>query len=263
MSLSLKILRNLRAMAIGLCFAGAAGLQVNANETATTVSGKHELSQQAPAVQQKRSYRRVYKTQNKFAMRSIRPGRASVKQEPNSVAANEPAPAKKTRLELLRAWLNRVAEAPKTGKRKKFAFAKAIKEPAKQAMCAEPVISGRSKYDSLIARYAEANDVPIKLAHAVVRAESSYRANARGADGEIGLMQLKLSTARGMGFKGSAKQLYDPATNLKYGMRYLGRAHLLARGSTCGTILKYNAGHGAKSMNPISAKYCKRVERMI
>jgi len=123
--------------------------------------------------------------------------------------------------------------------------------------------SGSARYHALIAKYASANGVPIKLAHAVVRVESAYRANARGGAGEIGLMQLKLSTARMMGYSGSAKGLYNPETNIRYGMKYLGEAHRLAGGSTCGTILRYNAGHGAKRMNPVSSRYCKRVQRYI
>lgn len=122
---------------------------------------------------------------------------------------------------------------------------------------------GSARYHSLIAKYASANGIPLKLAHAVVRVESAYRANARGGAGEIGLMQLKLSTARLMGYRGSAKGLYNPETNIRYGMKYLGEAHRLAGGSTCGTILRYNAGHGAKRMNPISARYCKKVQRYI
>lgn len=122
---------------------------------------------------------------------------------------------------------------------------------------------GGARYHSLIAKYAAANGVPLKLAHAVVRVESNYRANARGRAGEIGLMQIKLATARGMGYRGSAKGLYNPAVNIQYGMKYLGKAHKLASGSTCGTILKYNAGHGAKKMNPISAGYCRKVRRYI
>lgn len=123
--------------------------------------------------------------------------------------------------------------------------------------------AGSARYHALIAKYASANGVPVKLAHAVVRVESAYRANARGSAGEIGLMQLKLSTARAMGYSGSAKGLYNPETNIRYGMKYLGEAHRLAGGSTCGTILRYNAGHGAKRMNPVSARYCKKVRRYI
>lgn len=115
-------------------------------------------------------------------------------------------------------------------------------------------------YSGLIARYAASYGVPLSLAHAVVRQESNYRPEVRGSAGEIGLMQIKLSTARGMGYTGSAKALYDPATNVQFGMKYLGMAHKLGGGTTCGTILKYNAGHGAKRMNPVSARYCNNVK---
>lgn len=115
-------------------------------------------------------------------------------------------------------------------------------------------------YETVIAKLARKNQVPVDLAHAVVHTESNYNAKARGSAGEIGLMQIKLSTARDLGYSGSAKGLYDPHTNLEYGMKYLGRAHQLGAGNTCQTILKYNAGHGAQRMNPISARYCSKVK---
>jgi soluble lytic murein transglycosylase-like protein len=121
----------------------------------------------------------------------------------------------------------------------------------------------KGNYSKLIAKYAAQNGIPYRLARAVVQVESSFRPNVTGSVGEIGLMQIRLSTARGMGYKGTAKQLYNPSTNLYWGMKYLGKAHRLAGGSTCGTILKYNAGHGAKRMNPISQRYCNRVRRII
>ena len=74
-------------------------------------------------------------------------------------------------------------------------------------------------------------------------------------------MQSKPATARGMGYRGSTKALYDPATNIKWGMRYLAGAVQRGGGTTCGTILKYNAGHYAKRMNPISQRYCSKVKR--
>jgi soluble lytic murein transglycosylase-like protein len=118
-------------------------------------------------------------------------------------------------------------------------------------------------HQAAVTRFARAYGVPVSLAHAVVRVESGYRANARGGAGEIGMMQVKLSTARMMGYRGSARGLYNPETNLKYGMKYLAKAHRLGGGSVCGTILKYNAGHGARRMNPISARYCSKVKRII
>lgn len=119
------------------------------------------------------------------------------------------------------------------------------------------------QYDRLIASEAAANDVPLSLAHAVIRVESNYRPNMRGSAGEIGLMQVKLQTARGMGYRGSAKGLYDPATNIRYGMKYLGKARDLAGGDLCGTILKYNGGHGAKRMTSGPLRYCGKVKQLI
>lgn len=116
-------------------------------------------------------------------------------------------------------------------------------------------------YDAIIAHYASSYGVPVSLAHAVIRVESNYRSNARGSAGEIGLMQIKPATARMMGYSGSAKGLYDPDTNIRFGMMYLARAHDLGGGDTCGTILRYNAGHAARRMNPVSAAYCAKVKR--
>jgi len=124
-------------------------------------------------------------------------------------------------------------------------------------------LSGRADFDSIIAHHAAKNDVPIALAHAVIQVESSYKPNARGAAGEVGLMQIKPATARGLGFRGSVKALFEPETNIRFGMKYLGEARRLGDGSVCGTILKYNAGHGAKRMNPTSRAYCGKVARII
>jgi len=117
------------------------------------------------------------------------------------------------------------------------------------------------RYQAIIAQHAASNGVPVALANAVIRVESNYRADALGSAGEIGLMQIKLGTARMMGYRGNARGLYDPDTNIKYGMKYLGMAHQLGGGATCATILRYNAGHAARRMNPVSAAYCGKVKR--
>lgn len=118
-------------------------------------------------------------------------------------------------------------------------------------------------YHGLIARYASLYGVPVSLAHAIVKLESNYRPTAHGRAGEIGLMQIKPATARMMGYVGSAKGLYDPETNIKYGMKYLSEAMRLGGGSTCATVLKYNAGHGARRMNSVSSAYCAKVKRIL
>jgi len=137
---------------------------------------------------------------------------------------------------------------------------KARKEVKGLADAAKSVAS-TGRYGAIVARYASAYGVPASLAHAVITVESNYRPDARGSAGEIGLMQIKPATARGMGYRGSAKGLFDPETNIRFGMKYLAKAHELSGGNTCGTILRYNAGHAARRMNPVSAAYCGKVKR--
>lgn len=121
-------------------------------------------------------------------------------------------------------------------------------------------VASSGQYSAIVARYAASYGVPVSLANAVITIESNYRPNMVGGAGEIGLMQIKPATARMMGYNGSAKGLFDPDTNIKYGMKYLALAQNLGGGTTCGTILKYNAGHAATRMNPISAAYCSKVK---
>lgn len=127
----------------------------------------------------------------------------------------------------------------------------------------EVVKQANEAFTEIIGRYAAAYGVPADLARAVIQIESNYRPNARGSAGEVGLMQIKPATARMMGYKGSVKELFHPETNIKYGMKYLAKAHELGGGTTCGTILKYNAGHAARRMNPVSSAYCKKVKRQL
>jgi len=97
----------------------------------------------------------------------------------------------------------------------------------------------------------------------VVAIESRYNAAARGSAGEIGLMQIKLRTARGVGYRGSAKGLYDPDTNLRYGMKYLGQAQKLAGGNLCRTIMKYNGGHFMKRPTRGTSAYCGKARKFM
>lgn len=120
--------------------------------------------------------------------------------------------------------------------------------------------AGKAPYHALISSYAKQYGVPVELASAVVKIESGFNPKARGTHGEVGLMQIKPATARAMGYTGTVAGLYDPSTNLKYGMKYLAMAHQLGGGDTCGAILRYNAGHGATRMNPVSKQYCGQVE---
>ena len=121
--------------------------------------------------------------------------------------------------------------------------------------------AGRSAaLDARIAEHAARHGVPERLVHRIIVRESRYQPHVVSR-GNYGLMQIKPATARMLGYSGRAGGLYDPSTNLRYGMKYLAMAHRLGGGSVCGTVLKYNAGHGARRMNRVSAAYCSKVKR--
>jgi soluble lytic murein transglycosylase-like protein len=112
-----------------------------------------------------------------------------------------------------------------------------------RAAVAAPVAAGGRPYDHMIASHAASNGVPAELVHRVVVRESRYRANARGLGGATGLMQIKLATARSMGYRGSAAGLLDPETNLTYGVRYLAGAYRAARGNHGRAVGYYASGY--------------------
>lgn len=115
----------------------------------------------------------------------------------------------------------------------------------------------------LVTHQAERQGVPAALADAVVTVESRYDPEAEGDAGEIGLMQIKPETARLLGFRGPDSALFHPATNVRWGIMYLAQAQRRGGGTVCGTILKYNAGHGATEMNPVSEAYCEKVKALL
>lgn len=94
---------------------------------------------------------------------------------------------------------------------------------------ARDVLDHRLGIRALVSTVAHEQRVPDAVAHALVLRESGYNWRAVGRAGEIGLTQIKLSTARGLGYRGSRTELFDPRTNLTYGMRYARMA--LDRGS--------------------------------
>ena len=114
-----------------------------------------------------------------------------------------------------------------------------------------------------VRHYAAQHGVPAELAHGVVMVESRYNPRATGPGGYIGLMQLSYRTAQGMGYRGSRAGLYDPDTNLTYGMKYLAGAYRQAGGSMCGAISKYQGGHGVQGVTRAGAVYCGKVRRFI
>ena len=97
----------------------------------------------------------------------------------------------------------------------------------------------RADYNELVARHAQANSVPEALVHRVIVRESRYQPHLIGRGGTIGLMQIKLATARGLGYTGSAEGLRDPDTNLTYAVKYLAGAYRAANGDHARAVHYY------------------------
>ena len=93
----------------------------------------------------------------------------------------------------------------------------------------EPFVSStqNTNLNQLIAKYSALYDVPEHLVHHVVRRESNYNPAAVHR-GNWGLMQIRYNTAKGMGYDGSPTGLLDAETNLKYAVKYLRGAWIVA-----------------------------------
>ena len=98
-------------------------------------------------------------------------------------------------------------------------------------------------YEAMIAAQASANNVPESLVHRVIVRESRYQPSLIGRGGTIGLMQIKLATARGLGYTGTAEGLRDPETNLTYGVKYLAGAYRAANGDHNRAVRYYAGGY--------------------
>ncbi len=123
-------------------------------------------------------------------------------------------------------------------------------------------LDANGNLNALIARHAAANNVPEELVRRVIKRESGGNARAI-SKGNFGLMQIRLGTARAMGYRGSAAGLLDADTNMTYAVKYLAGAYHAAGGNPDRTVHYYAAGYyyAAKSKglldktsdNPINA----------
>lgn len=90
-------------------------------------------------------------------------------------------------------------------------------------------------------------NLPPKLLDSVCYIESHYNTMAihhdDGGEDSLGLCQVKYSTAKWLGFKGTEKQLMNPILNAKYAAKYL--AYQLKRYdyNTEKAIISYNRGN--------------------
>jgi len=91
---------------------------------------------------------------------------------------------------------------------------------------------------------ASANGIPVSLVDGVIKRESG--GNPRVVSrGNYGLMQIRLGTARAMGYGGSAAGLLDASTNMTYAVRYLAGAYRAAGGNESRAVALYARGYRA------------------
>lgn len=133
--------------------------------------------------------------------------------------------------------------------------------------------SNRRKYLPILKR-VKPRGLPMKLAMAVVTAESNWRAEVTGSVGEVGLMQIRTGTARWMGgrkVKRAKKEdvrraLFKPEFNLRIGTKYLYWCYRRAKRDVAATIGCYNRGPGRMwswHKNAITKRYVSKVRRLM
>lgn len=93
-----------------------------------------------------------------------------------------------------------------------------------------------------ITEYSAMYGVPEVLVHRIVKRESKYNPKAYSR-GHWGLMQIRYDTARSMGYKGPAKGLLGIDENLKYGVKYLAGAYMVAGGNADKAARYYRSGY--------------------
>jgi len=134
------------------------------------------------------------------------------------------------------------------------------------AAAVRPIVSSQQRrMTPLIDAIALAEGVDPTLVHAVISQESSYNPRARSPAGAVGLMQLIPATAARFGL--TPNERYDPAKNVRAGIRYLKFLSRTFNGQIDLILAGYNAGEGAvqKYGNrippyPETQKYVRRVK---
>lgn len=107
----------------------------------------------------------------------------------------------------------------------------------------QAAFAGQADYAEMVAMHARANGVPEALVHRVIMRESRYQPGLVGHGGTVGLMQIKLATARGLGYTGDAAGLRDPNTNLTYAVKYLAGAYHAAGGDHDRAVRYFAGGY--------------------
>lgn len=110
-------------------------------------------------------------------------------------------------------------------------------------------------------------NLPPGLLSALCFAESSHRVHIThhddGGSDSLGICQIKLSTAKGLGFEGTRENLMRPKTNIHYAAKYLSKQFKKYHGALYKSIASYNSGtYRPNELGlPKNAKYVNNVLR--
>lgn len=108
------------------------------------------------------------------------------------------------------------------------------------------VVSFPKAYENLVEKYAVKDKAPKAMVYAVMREESTFRAEVKSSAGAIGLMQLMPKTAEYVGkrikLKVKTENLSQPDLNIRLGTAYIKRLMRQYRGNMFYTLAAYNGG---------------------
>ena len=116
----------------------------------------------------------------------------------------------------------------------------------------------------LFTSFTASHDLPQGLLSALCHVESKHQVSAfvahDGSSPSYGVCQIKLATARSVGFKGQEKDLMQPSINIKYAAKYLKRQLNRYNGDTRKAVAAYNAGtYFEKNKRPANFTYVRKV----
>jgi hypothetical protein len=118
------------------------------------------------------------------------------------------------------------------------------------------------EYALKVRQAAEDAGVNPKLALAIAYQESRFNPKApRGSSGEVGLMQIKPSTAAELGF--TMKDILDPDKNIQAGIAYLKQALDVTGNDIRLAPIYYNGGPGTFGKFARGEDYDKRVDKYL
>lgn len=99
-----------------------------------------------------------------------------------------------------------------------------------------------ARIEALITRHAQRFDLPTRLVRRVAWRESKFDPSLRHGP-YWGLMQIRVDTARSLGFRGEPRELLDADVNMTYAVAYLANAYRVAGRDETRAVTLYASGY--------------------